>query len=93
MTNAKSKPQTDVPKRTEDVHSKSSPADDTKVDPEPALQGEGNISAGRRYNQATRDFVASGKVTHQARQAAPKTAQEAEALQRAEAEGKRHAKR
>lgn len=69
------------------------PVDTNGSDPGPALQGEGNITAGRRYNQATRDFVASGQVAQKAREAAPKTAQEGDSLQRAEAEGRKHAKR
>lgn len=50
-------------------------------------QGEGNYEAGRRYDQAARRFVKTGKVDQAARDAA-----EAEELRRAEEEGKSRAK-
>lgn len=56
------------------------------------LQGEGNYDAARRYDKAQRDFVESGQVDDAARKAAPKNAEEEKALQRAEQEGKSHAK-
>lgn len=55
-------------------------------------QGEGNYEAGRRYDQATRRFVKTGKVDQAARDAAPRDAAEAEELRRAEEEGKSRAK-
>ena len=54
---------------------------------DPALQGEGNITAARRVRKATESFVAQGKVAGAARAAAPHTAAEAEALRVAEAKG------
>ncbi len=56
------------------------------------LQGEGNYDAARRYDKAQREFVESGQVDDAARKAAPKNAEEAEALRRAEEEGKSRAK-
>ena len=58
----------------------------------PDIQGEGNYDATRRYDKATTDFVKSGKVEQAARDARPKDEAEAEALRKAEQEGKSHAK-
>ncbi len=57
-----------------------------------ALQGEGNYDATRRYDKAARDFVQSGQVDGAARAARPTSTEEAEALRRAESEGKSHSK-
>jgi hypothetical protein len=62
------------------------------VQDEPDLQGEGNVEAARRFNQAEKAFVKSGKVRKAAAKAAPRDAAEAEELQRAEAVGRAHAK-
>ncbi len=56
------------------------------------LQGEGNYDAARRYDKAQREFVESGQVDDAARKAAPKNADEAEQLRRAEQDGKSRAK-
>jgi hypothetical protein len=56
------------------------------------VQGEGDYKAGRRYNEKTREFAESGKVQPAAHDAAPTSPEEAEALKRAEAEGKSHSK-
>ena len=56
------------------------------------VQGEGDYEAGRRYDKASREFAESGKVEPAARDAAPDDAREAEEMERAEAEGKSHAK-
>jgi hypothetical protein len=58
----------------------------------PDIQGEGNYEATRRYDKATTDFVQSGKVDQAARDARPKSEAEAEAMKKAEEEGKSHAK-
>ncbi|VTU16117.1 hypothetical protein H6CHR_00440 [Variovorax sp. PBL-H6] len=58
----------------------------------PDIQGEGNYEATRRYDKATTDFVKSGKVDEAARNARPKSESEAEAMRKAELEGKSHAK-
>ena len=62
------------------------------VDADPAMQGEGNVSAARRYDAAAQAFVASGQVTAAARAAAPQSPDEAAALARAEADGLAKAK-
>jgi hypothetical protein len=59
---------------------------------DPDIQGEGNYDATRRYDKAATDFVKSGKVEQAARDARPKDEAEAEALRKAEQEGKSHAK-
>ena len=56
------------------------------------VQGEGDYEAGRRYDKAGREFAESGKVEPAARDAAPDDARQAEEMERAEAEGKSHAK-
>ncbi|MDR6857903.1 hypothetical protein [Variovorax guangxiensis] len=58
----------------------------------PDIQGEGNYDATRRYDKAATDFVQSGKVDQGARDARPKSEAEAEAMKKAEQEGKSHAK-
>ena len=54
--------------------------------------GEGNYDATRRYNKATKRFVASGKVEKAAHDAAPASDAEALQLAAAEAEGRSRAK-
>ena len=56
------------------------------------VQGEGNYTAAREFNEAERKFVASGKVAAAARAAAPTTETERQAMFAAEEEGKRRAK-
>jgi len=58
----------------------------------PELQGEGNYVAGRRYDEAQRDFVQSGQVDDAARRAPPQNTREAEEMEAAEKEGRSHAK-
>ena len=53
-------------------------------------EGEGNKTAARDYNQATRRFVESGKVDEKAREAEKSLDTEKAELERAEAVGKRH---
>jgi hypothetical protein len=57
------------------------------------LQGEGNYTAGRRYDQAQEDFAKSGQVDEAARRAAPQSEEERQALKKAEEEGRRHARK
>jgi hypothetical protein len=57
------------------------------------MQGEGNYTAGRRYDEAQREFVQSGQVDDAARKSAPKDAQEAQELNQAEKAGRQKAKR
>ena len=54
--------------------------------------GEGNYDASRKYNDATKRFVESGKVDKAAHDAAPSSDAEALKLAAAEAEGKSRAK-
>lgn len=56
------------------------------------VQGEGNYTAAREFNQAERRFVESGKVDAAARAAAPKTDAEEREMLAAEQAGKRRAK-
>jgi len=56
------------------------------------VHGEGNYEASRQYNEATRKFVASGKVDKAAHDAAPSSDAEALQLAAAEAEGRSRAK-
>ena len=56
------------------------------------LQGEGDYDPGPRNDKASRDIAESGKVEPAARDAAPDDARQAEDMERAEAEGKSHAK-
>ena len=54
--------------------------------------GEGNYKASKQYNDATKDFVQSGKVDDAARKAEPRNQQEAQEMREAEEAGKSHAK-
>jgi hypothetical protein len=58
----------------------------------PDIQGEGNYEATRRYDKSATDFAQSGKVEDAARNARPRNQAEADAMQKAEQEGKSHAK-
>lgn len=54
-------------------------------------EGEGNRTAAREYNKAQQEFVRSGAVEEKAREAGEAVeGKEGKALERAEAEGKRH---
>ena len=56
------------------------------------VQGEGDYEATRRYRKRTEQYVASHDVEKDAREAAPRSGKEAEALAAAEAAGKKRAK-
>ena len=60
--------------------------------PQDKEHGEGNYEASREYDEATKEFVESGKVDAAARKAKPKNAQEARELSEAEEAAKSHAK-
>ena len=64
----------------------------TDTPPSNEIQGEGNYEASRRFNDAEKAFVDSGKVAEAAPNTPPKSAEEEEALLHAEEEGKLHAK-
>jgi len=57
------------------------------------MQGEGNYDAARRHRQHTEQFIQKGGVGPAARKAEPHGKDEARALEDAEREGLRHAKR
>lgn len=54
--------------------------------------GEGNYKAAKEYDDATRDFVRSGRVEGAARDAEPRTGQEARELAEAESQGRMRSK-
>ena len=54
--------------------------------------GEGNYKASRKYNEATKKFVESGRVDQAARDAEPGSDSDALQMANAEAEGRRRAK-
>ena len=60
---------------------------------DPAMQGEGNITAARRHRKAAENFVATGKVDDAAQAAAPQTAAVAEELRVAEQKGRSKARK
>jgi hypothetical protein len=68
---------------------KGTPADQAKSG---TVQGEGDYVAGRRYDEAQREFVQSGKVDERAGAARPQDGAEASELEDAEQEGKSHSK-
>lgn len=55
-------------------------------------EGEGNKTADRNYREATRNFVESERGKEQIKKAGDVTSDEARDIERAEAEGKSHAK-
>ncbi len=60
--------------------------------PRDKVEGEGSYSGSKDYNERTKKFVDSGKVQDAARRAAPKSKDEAHAMQKAERMGKQRAK-
>jgi len=54
--------------------------------------GEGNYKAAKEYDDATRDFVRLGRVEGAARDAEPRTGEEARELAEAEARGRARSK-
>jgi hypothetical protein len=75
--------------RKEDSTPRASP-DGEQADPQ--MQGEGNRTAARRYNEETTAFAKSGRVDAAARNAKPGNADEARAMENAEAEGRSRAR-
>lgn len=66
---------------------------DETIESNAPLQGEGNYTAGRRYDKAQKEFAESGRVEEAARRAQPQSQEEREALKKAEEEGRRHARK
>lgn len=62
------------------------------VSKDDALQGEGSYTAAKEYDEATREFIKSGKVKEAAENATPKTPEEEREMLDAEQEGLAHAK-
>ena len=56
------------------------------------VEGEGSYTGSKDYNERTKKFVDSGKVEQAAKDAKPKSKQEAHEMQKAERIGKQHAK-
>ena len=59
----------------------------------PDMQGEGNRDAAREYNESQREFVQSGQVDEAAREAEPRSEEERREMERAEREGRSHARK
>jgi len=57
------------------------------------VEGEGSYSGTKDYNERTKRFIKSGKVAAAARKAAPKSKDEAHAMQKAERIGRSRAKK
>jgi hypothetical protein len=89
-------PQTDQPNVPEKTKPKSNlPQESSAAPPQSssdANEGEGNVTAARRYNQATEEYERSGRADEAAK-AAKKALEgpEREELERAEREGRAHA--
>jgi hypothetical protein len=64
----------------------------TKVDSGPALQGEGNYTAARHYDEKLQDHVKHHDMQAEARAAAPADADEAAEMEHAEQVGKAKAR-
>ena len=60
--------------------------------PRNKVEGEGSYSGAKDYDERTKKFVDSGKVRDAAQRAAPKSGDEARAMQDAERTGKQRAK-
>jgi hypothetical protein len=56
------------------------------------VEGEGSYTGSKDYNERTKKFVESGKVEQAAKDAKPKSEQEAHEMQKSERIGKQHAK-
>jgi hypothetical protein len=61
-------------------------------EPKDQVEGEGSYTGSKDYNERTKKFVESGKVEQAAKEARPKSEQEAHEMQKAERIGKQHAK-
>ncbi|MBL8286473.1 MAG: hypothetical protein JNL85_00680 [Rubrivivax sp.] len=75
-----------APSRSEDSSSSSMPPS------RGANHGEGDPESARHYNEAQQQFVQSGRVQQAADAARPRDDGEAEDMQRAEQQGREHAK-
>jgi hypothetical protein len=62
------------------------------MEKDPKVQGEGDYEAARRHRKRVGEFLENNDVEKAAVRAAPESAAEAEELEAAEEEGKKHAK-
>ena len=62
------------------------------MEKDPKVQGEGDYEAARRHRKRVSEFIENNDVEKVAVRAAPESAAEAQQLEEAEAEGKKHAK-
>ena len=60
--------------------------------PKDQVEGEGSYKGTKDYNERTKKFVESGKVEQAARDAEPRSTEEAHQMEKAERVGKRRAK-
>lgn len=65
--------------------------DGTGAEPE-GVQGEGDYESARRYDRDLKKYLDKADVERAARAAEPRTEEEAEDLEAAEDEGRRHAR-
>jgi hypothetical protein len=60
--------------------------------PRDKVEGEGSYSGSKDYSERTKKFIDSGKVEEAAKEAAPRSEEEAHAMQKAERIGKKRSK-
>jgi hypothetical protein len=63
------------------------------MEPKDKVEGEGSYKGSKDYNERTKKFIDSGKVDQAAKDARPKSEQEAHEMQKAERIGKQKAKK
>jgi hypothetical protein len=62
------------------------------MEPKDKIEGEGSYTGSKDYNERTKKFVDSGKAEQAAREAKPRSEQEAHEMQKAERLGKQRGK-
>jgi hypothetical protein len=85
MSRSSSRHADDAPSRSSTRSSRPSAQDDRN-------EGEGNRTAARRFNESEQAFAASGRVKRAARDARPRSDDEAADMDRAEQAGRSHAR-
>jgi hypothetical protein len=63
------------------------------MEPKDKVEGEGSYKGSKDYNERTKKFIDSGKVDQAAKDAQPRSEQEAHEMQKAERIGKQKAKK
>lgn len=81
-----------IPTAGDSAMNDSTPGSPTTPPSAPDNQGEGNVEAARRYDEAAKRFADSGRVEGAAEAAAPRNAEEDEAMRKAEEAGKSRAR-